>query len=115
MKATRIAYSKGLNKGKYQELKEQATKLGQVRSEIWQRYGSLAGVGLYRARLGFEVLWCAKAPGLNDRKSSHISNIGRLTIVQPRELSRSTKHQILAARGIRHLQNLPFKLASVMS
>ena len=30
----------------------------------------------------------AKAPGLNDRKSPHISNIGRLTIVQPPELSR---------------------------
>ena len=31
---------------------------------------------------------CAKDPGLDDCKSPHISNIGRLAIAQPRELSR---------------------------
>ena len=46
MKVTRIAYSTGLNAGKYAALREQARRLGQVRSEVWQRYGSIAGVGL---------------------------------------------------------------------
>ena len=45
MRVTRIAYSKGLNRKKYEELQEQANRLGVVRSDIWQRYGSIAGVG----------------------------------------------------------------------
>ena len=44
MKATRIAYSKDLNPGKLAALAEQARRLGAVRSEVWQRYGSIAGV-----------------------------------------------------------------------
>ena len=46
MRVTRIAYSKKLNKGKYGELQDQAIQLGKIRTEIWQRYGSIAGVGL---------------------------------------------------------------------
>lgn len=46
MKVTRIAYSKNLNKGKFDQLVEQANRLGRVRSEVWQRFGSIAGVGL---------------------------------------------------------------------
>ncbi|SCL30572.1 transposase, IS605 OrfB family, central region [Micromonospora rhizosphaerae] len=45
MKVTRIAYSTRLNPGKYAALAEQARRLGQVRSEVWQRYGSITGVG----------------------------------------------------------------------
>lgn len=45
MKITRIAYSKNLNKGKFKQLVEQAERLGRVRSEVWQRFGSIAGVG----------------------------------------------------------------------
>ncbi|TYC20070.1 zinc ribbon domain-containing protein [Micromonospora sp. MP36] len=45
MKVTRIAYSARLNPGKYAALVEQACRLGRVRSEVWQRYGSVAGVG----------------------------------------------------------------------
>ncbi|MEU5527617.1 transposase [Micromonospora chersina] len=45
MLVTRIAYSRGLNPGKYVALAEQASRLGRVRSEVWQRYGSIAGVG----------------------------------------------------------------------
>ena len=37
------AYS---NQGKRAALREQAKRLGQVRSEVWQRFGSLQGVGL---------------------------------------------------------------------
>jgi IS605 OrfB family transposase len=45
MKVTRIAYSARLNPGKYAALLEQARRLGRVRSEVWQRYGSINGVG----------------------------------------------------------------------
>ncbi|MEU2611867.1 zinc ribbon domain-containing protein [Micromonospora sp. NPDC007271] len=45
MKVTRVAYSMELNPGKYAALLEQARRLGRVRSEVWQRYGAVAGVG----------------------------------------------------------------------
>jgi hypothetical protein len=43
VKVTRIAYSGGVNAGKYGELVEQARRLGRVRSSVWDRY---TGVGL---------------------------------------------------------------------
>jgi hypothetical protein len=46
MKVTRIAYSRHLNPGKLAALIEQARRLGRVRSQVWQRYGSVAGAGL---------------------------------------------------------------------
>jgi IS605 OrfB family transposase len=46
VKVTRVAYSQSLNAGKYAALREQARRLGVVRSEVWQRYGSVAGAGL---------------------------------------------------------------------
>lgn len=46
MKVTRIAYSDQLNDGKYAELEEQARRLGRVRSMVWDRFGSIAGVGV---------------------------------------------------------------------
>ncbi len=46
MKGTRILHSVNLNPGKYAALKEQADLLGQVRTEAWQRFGSLQGVGV---------------------------------------------------------------------
>src|SRR5919109_4111203 len=46
MKVTRIAYSRSLNPGKYGQLVEQARRLGRVRSLVWDRYGSIDGVGL---------------------------------------------------------------------
>ncbi|MEV4543621.1 transposase [Micromonospora echinaurantiaca] len=45
MKVTRIACSTRLNPDKYAALLEQARRLGRVRSEVWQRYGSINGVG----------------------------------------------------------------------
>lgn len=45
-KVTRIAYSKNLNQGKYDSLSEIAHRLGQLRTEVWHRYGSISGVGL---------------------------------------------------------------------
>jgi hypothetical protein len=46
VKVTRVAYSYRLNQGKYAALSKQAAQLGRVRSEVWQRYGSVAGVAL---------------------------------------------------------------------
>jgi hypothetical protein len=46
VKVTRVAYSKDLNPGKLAQLAEQARRLGQVRSLVWQRYGSAAGAGV---------------------------------------------------------------------
>jgi len=45
-KVTRIAYSKNLNQGKYDHLSTMARRLGRLRTEVWDRYGSMAGVGL---------------------------------------------------------------------
>jgi hypothetical protein len=46
VQVTRIAYSRDLHAGKYGELVEQARRLGRVRSLVWERYGSITGVGL---------------------------------------------------------------------
>jgi transposase len=43
VKVTRVAYSKAINAGKWALLVEQARRLGQVRSLVWQRYGSVNG------------------------------------------------------------------------
>ncbi len=44
-KVTRIYKSSDLNAGKYQALEEQAKLLGKLRAEIWERFGSIHGVG----------------------------------------------------------------------
>ena len=44
---TVIAFSKNLNKGKYTALTEQAKRLAAIRTEVWQRFGSINGVGLF--------------------------------------------------------------------
>ncbi len=46
MKVTRILYSYKLNQGKLDQLQEQARLLGLVRSEVWQRFGSISGIKL---------------------------------------------------------------------
>jgi hypothetical protein len=46
VKVTRIALSERLNPGKLVALQEQARRLGRVRSQVWQRYASIAGAGL---------------------------------------------------------------------
>jgi len=43
-KVTRIAYSKDLTQNKYNKLSEIASRLGDLRTEIWRDYGSLAGL-----------------------------------------------------------------------
>ena len=56
--------------------------------------------GLYPARPQTWNLGRAKAPGFDDRKRVHISNIDPFTIVKSRELSRGPKSKFVAARGI---------------
>jgi hypothetical protein len=51
VKVTRIAYSRDLNAGKYGLLVGQARRLGRVRSWVWDRYGSLTGVGVSDRRI----------------------------------------------------------------
>ena len=60
---------------------------------------------LYLARLDLVNLDGAKAPGLNDRKRVHITNIDPFAIVQPRELSRRPNLLNQAARGIQQLRS----------
>jgi hypothetical protein len=46
MRVTRIVKSKNLNQGKYQQLEEQAKRLGKIRSEVWHSFGSIKGVSI---------------------------------------------------------------------
>ena len=46
MKVTRILRAKHPNKGKVAALRDQARRLGQVRTEVWQCFGSIQGVGV---------------------------------------------------------------------
>ena len=46
MKVTRIAISKNLTESKFDRLEEIAKRLGRLRTELWDSYGSIAGVGL---------------------------------------------------------------------
>jgi len=41
---TRIAFSKNLNQGKFDQLTELAARLGLIRTEVWRQFGSLAGL-----------------------------------------------------------------------
>ncbi|CAN5570900.1 hypothetical protein BH10CHL1_BH10CHL1_42070 [soil metagenome] len=46
MIVTRVAFSKQLNKIKYDQLAELATRLGRLRTKVWDKYGSISGIGL---------------------------------------------------------------------
>ena len=43
---TQIAFSDKINPGKLAALTEQAGRLGAIRSEVWERFGSINGIGL---------------------------------------------------------------------
>ena len=51
MKGTRILISDALNQGKYSALVLQAELLGLVRNEVWQRFGSINGVGMSHRKI----------------------------------------------------------------
>ena len=46
MKLTRIHHCKNLNVQKYKQLEKQAVLLGRVRSEVWAKYGAVAGLNI---------------------------------------------------------------------
>jgi hypothetical protein len=50
-KVCRVLTSVDLNKKKYSELNAQAKMLGKLRKEIWQRFGSLAGIGVNHRKI----------------------------------------------------------------
>jgi hypothetical protein len=51
VKVTRIAFSKNLNQDKLERLTEIAARLGALRTELWGRFGSVAGVGVDQREL----------------------------------------------------------------
>jgi len=50
-KVTRIAFSHNLNAGKLDSLSEIASRLGNLRQEVWHRLGSIAGIGLIHRQI----------------------------------------------------------------
>ena len=46
MKVTKILHSYQLNPGKYTTLKQQALLLGEIRTEVWERFGAVSGLKL---------------------------------------------------------------------
>jgi hypothetical protein len=75
VKVTRIAYSRGVSAGKYGLLVEQAGRLGRVRSLVWDRYGSITGVGVSdrQIRDGWMVDGIARSLGV-------LANAGKETV-----------------------------------
>jgi len=51
VKVTRIAYSKNITQSKLDRLTEIGKRLGDLRTELWDRFGSVAGVGLDQRNL----------------------------------------------------------------
>jgi IS605 OrfB family transposase len=56
MKVTRIATSRDLTAAKLARLTEIAARLGGLRRELWDRFGSRAGVGINKLTIGYG--WC---------------------------------------------------------
>src|ERR1700704_2133549 len=63
-KVTRVACSGGVNGGKYGELVGQVRRLGRVRSLVWDRYGSITGVGVSDRRIRDAWMGDGTAPSL---------------------------------------------------
>ena len=70
-------------------------------------------LGIYPGLHQNSNLDSAKAPGLNDRKSPHISNIRRLAIAQPRELSRGPNSNFDAGQGIKGEKELGARIIAI--
>lgn len=81
---TQIAFSDNINPGKLAALEEQAQRLGAVRSEVWQRYGSIQGIGLtdrqirdawVKEKRSFPVLANAWKETLRDAKANIVMTV----------------------------------------
>ena len=67
-KVCRVLTSVDLNPVKYDELAVQAKMLGKLRKEIWQRFGSMAGVGASHRKIRDE--W-VKSRDLSSERKEH--------------------------------------------
>ncbi|MFE9690945.1 RNA-guided endonuclease TnpB family protein [Micromonospora sp. NPDC005806] len=117
MKVTQIAYSLRLNPGKYGALVEQARRLGRVRSEVWQSFGSIAGVGSglrdrqLRDRwladgthLQFGVLANAWKETVRDATADIAANLEAAKVEVRRAISRRTDDPVQRKRMLAALQ-----------
>ena len=102
-KVTRIAYSKDLTASKYSALKEQARRLGLIRSEIWQRYGSIAGVNLTQRQIRdawlaegrqFDVSANAWKETLRDAKADIDMSLESAKVKARQAISRHTSDEV---------------------
>ncbi|WP_221913953.1 RNA-guided endonuclease TnpB family protein [Thiorhodospira sibirica] len=103
MKVTRILRAKRPNKGKVAALREQARRLGQVRSDVWQRFGSLHGVGLSDRQIrdawlsegrAFPVSANAWKETLRDAKGDITANMEAAKVKARRSIWRHTQDKI---------------------
>jgi hypothetical protein len=127
MKVTRIAGSKNLNRGKYQTLREQAQRLGAIRSEVWQRYGSINGINLTDRKICdtwlkeqriFPVLTNAWKETLRDAKANIDMSMAAAKVRVKRAIRRHTENELARKELYTKLQRNQFKddryLARVM-
>ena len=100
MKVTRLAHSRRLNPGKRRALAEQARRLGVIRSEVWQRFGSLQGVGVSDRRIRdawlregrtFPVSANAWKETLRDAKGDIAANMEAAKVKARRRIRRHTQ------------------------
>jgi len=102
MKVTRILRAKRPNKGKVAALRDQAQRLGQVRTEVWQRFGSLQGVGVSDRQIrdawlsegrAFPVSANAWKETLRDAKGDITANMESAKVKARRSIWRHTQDQ----------------------
>ena len=102
MKVTRILRAKGPNKGKVAALREQARRLGPVRTEVWQRFGSIQGVGVSDRRIrdawlsegrAFPVSANAWKETLRDAKGDITAHMESAKVKARRSIWRHTQDQ----------------------
>jgi hypothetical protein len=100
MKVTRILQAKRPNQGKIAALREQALRLVQVRSEVWQRFGSIQGVGLsdrsirdqwLKEQRVFPVSANAWKETLRDAKGDIAANLAAAKVKARRRIRRHTQ------------------------
>ena len=102
MKVTRIVHAQRVNQGKLAALREQAQRLGQVRSEVWQRFGSVGGVALtdrqirdqwLREQRSFPVSANAWKETLRDAKGNITANMEAAKVKVRRCIGRHTQDE----------------------
>ncbi|KKN36845.1 hypothetical protein LCGC14_0769670 [marine sediment metagenome] len=97
-----IIRSKGLNRAKHAALKEQARRLGRIRGEVWQQYGSVNSVQLssrgirdqwLKEKRQFDVLANAWKETLRDAIDDIKANREAAKVLVRRAIKRHTKDE----------------------